>query len=252
MPFRFRQPAHLRTGRETRRYGRHSDGRIRTCRPCSLAAHGQRAGLWRARTGHGAGPTLPGRDDRPVPGRSDHAPHARVRRDRGSHRAFAFAAAAQHRIPFSEVRRRFCAVSRSQLAGILERDEGIRSRGPFGHDSSQGNYSAPFGRLRSAGRAHWRGQHGRCAWRRAFVRVQYRLRRSPAQLGTEDAPGGQPRAALRGGRRRESGCVRPGASGLECMRLLRAVRNALARWPEPSADKWWHAASWRANSSMRL
>ena len=52
----------------------------------------------------------------------NHAPHARVRRDRRSDRAFALAAAAQHRVSRAKIRRGICAVSGSESARFSGRD----------------------------------------------------------------------------------------------------------------------------------
>ena len=52
----------------------------------------------------------------------NHAPHARVRRDRRSDRPFAFAAAAQHGVSRAQIRRRVCAVSGAESARFSGRD----------------------------------------------------------------------------------------------------------------------------------
>ncbi len=108
------------------------------------------------------------------------------------------------------------------------------------------------GRLRSAGGAHRSRQYRGRAWRRAIVRVQYGLRRSAAQPGAADAPCGEPRAAVWGGRRGESGCVRAGAGGLDRLPLCAASGARPRAGSRRRGAGRWRARIWRRNFSMRL
>ena len=120
-----------------------------------------------------------------------------------------------------------------------------------GHDSAQGEHSAPSGRLRSAGRAHRGGQYRGGSWRRALVRVQYGLRWRAAQSGAPHASCGKPRPVVRRGRRGASRCFRAGASGLDRLSFRAASGTRPGSGPRRWELKWWRAPICAGNFSTR-